>query len=68
MAYLLIKTTNCEKIIIKMKFTIQKNIILENPETKPFLADTFVPENREKLPMVIFCHGYKGYKDWGRGI
>ena len=48
-----------------MKFTIQKNIILKNPETKPFLADTFVPENREKLPLVIFCHGYKGYKDWG---
>ena len=48
-----------------MKFTIQKNIILENPETKPFLADTFVPDNKEKLPLVIFCHGYKGYKDWG---
>ncbi len=48
-----------------MKFTIKKNIILENPETKPFLADAFIPENREKLPLVIFCHGYKGYKDWG---
>ena len=48
-----------------MKFTIKKNIILENPETKPFLADTFVPDNKEKLPLVIFCHGYKGYKDWG---
>lgn len=48
-----------------MKFTIQKNIILDNPETKPFLADTFIPINKEKLPLVIFCHGYKGYKDWG---
>jgi predicted dienelactone hydrolase len=19
----------------------------------------------EKAPLVIFCHGYKGYKDWG---
>lgn len=48
-----------------MKFTVQKNIILENPETKPFLADTFIPEKEGKLPLVIFSHGYKGYKDWG---
>lgn len=48
-----------------MKFTVQKNIILENSETKPFLADTFIPEKEGKLPLVIFSHGYKGYKDWG---
>ncbi len=48
-----------------MKFTVQKNIILENLETKPFLADTFIPEKEGKLPLVIFSHGYKGYKDWG---
>ena len=48
-----------------MKFKVQKNIILENPETKPFLADTFIPEKEGKLPLVIFSHGYKGYKDWG---
>lgn len=48
-----------------MKFTVQKNIILENPETKPFLADAFIPEKKGKLPLVIFSHGYKGYKDWG---
>jgi len=48
-----------------MKFTVQKNIILENPETKPFLADAFIPEKEGKLPLVIFSHGYKGYKDWG---
>ncbi|WP_213196622.1 alpha/beta hydrolase family protein [Cloacibacterium caeni] len=48
-----------------MKFTTEKNIVLENPTTKPFLADAFVPEKEEKLPLVIFAHGYKGYKDWG---
>ena len=42
-----------------------KNIIIENPETKPFLADAFYPENAENLPLLIFVHGYKGYKDWG---
>jgi cephalosporin-C deacetylase-like acetyl esterase len=48
-----------------MKCTIQKNIILSNPETKFFLADAFIPEKEGKLPLVIFVHGYKGYKDWG---
>lgn len=48
-----------------MKFTIHINIILKNPETKAFLADTFIPEKEGKLPLVIFSHGYKGYKDWG---
>ena len=48
-----------------MNIEIQKNIILNNPETKPFLADAFYPETSGKLPLIIFCHGYKGYKDWG---
>ena len=48
-----------------MKFTTQKNIVLQNPETKSFLVDAFIPEKEGKLPLVIFAHGYKGYKDWG---
>ena len=48
-----------------MKFTLQKNIILNNPATQSFLADAFIPEKEGKLPLVIFVHGYKGYKDWG---
>ncbi|SFB96970.1 alpha/beta hydrolase family protein [Kaistella jeonii] len=45
--------------------TTQKNIIIKNPETRDFLADAFYPENGTNLPLVIFAHGYKGYKDWG---
>ena len=48
-----------------MKITVQKNIIIHNPETRDFLADAYYPEGAEKLPLVIFVHGYKGYKDWG---
>lgn len=48
-----------------MKITKSKNIILSNPETKTFLADAFYAETDKKLPLVIFVHGYKGYKDWG---
>lgn len=48
-----------------MKINIEKNIIIKNAETKDFLADAFYSETEEKLPLLIFAHGYKGYKDWG---
>lgn len=48
-----------------MKLIKDINIKLENPETRDFLADAFYPETDEKVPLVIFIHGYKGYKDWG---
>ncbi|CAD7800423.1 hypothetical protein CHRY9390_00628 [Chryseobacterium aquaeductus] len=48
-----------------MSIIKNKNIRLSNPKTKDFLADAFYPETESKLPLVIFVHGYKGYKDWG---
>nr|WP_315031396.1 alpha/beta fold hydrolase [uncultured Chryseobacterium sp.] len=48
-----------------MGLTIKKNISLENLETRSFLADSFHRDTTEKRPLVIFVHGYKGYKDWG---
>lgn len=48
-----------------MQITNEQNIILSNPKTRDFLADAYYPETNEKLPLVIFVHGYKGYKDWG---
>lgn len=48
-----------------MNIIKDQNIILSNPETKDFLADAFYPETGNNLPLVIFVHGYKGYKDWG---
>lgn len=48
-----------------MKVTKKQNMIIQNPETKYFLADAFYYEADKKLPLVIFVHGYKGYKDWG---
>src|SRR5690606_3008749 len=50
---------------IKPPLNIERNIIIENPATRNFLADAYFPESAEKLPLVIFAHGYKGYKDWG---
>ena len=45
--------------------TIEKNIIIEGKHDKPILADLFFKESKTKNPIVIFCHGYKGFKDWG---
>ncbi len=44
---------------------IVKNIQIQNPETRTFLADAYYQETSYKLPLVVFAHGYKGYKDWG---
>ena len=41
------------------------NIIIDGNHGKPILTDYFYNENQTKKPIIIFCHGYKGYKDWG---
>lgn len=43
----------------------KKNIILNRIDKKPILIDVFSSEEQENQPIVIFCHGYKGFKDWG---
>lgn len=44
---------------------IKKNIILKRKGKKPILIDTFLSKNKKTQPVIIFCHGYKGFKDWG---
>jgi len=44
---------------------IEKNQILSSPNKKPIILDTFFVGERKDKPVVIFCHGYKGFKDWG---
>ena len=44
---------------------ITKNIIIDGKHEKPILADVFYIENNKNKPIIIFCHGYKGFKDWG---
>ncbi len=44
---------------------LEKNFVLERINKKPITYDvSYLPNNQPK-PIVIFCHGYKGYKDWG---
>tara|TARA_Y100000588_G_scaffold271249_1_gene286951 strand:- start:10594 stop:11436 length:843 start_codon:yes stop_codon:yes gene_type:complete len=44
---------------------IDKNFVLHRTNKKPILLDTFYSEKFSNQPIVIFCHGYKGFKDWG---
>ena len=44
---------------------INKNQILEGKHSKPILLDSFYKETNLPKPILIFCHGYKGFKDWG---
>lgn len=43
----------------------KEKIIIENIGKKPILADVSFSDNANLKPVVIFCHGYKGFKDWG---
>ena len=45
--------------------TITKNIIVQGKHKKPILTDVFYSVSNTPKPIVIFCHGYKGFKDWG---
>ena len=44
---------------------IVKQILLEGKHQKPIVTDVFYKETHQPKKIVIFCHGYKGFKDWG---
>ncbi|MEH6764344.1 MAG: alpha/beta fold hydrolase [Aequorivita antarctica] len=44
---------------------IKKNKILTSENKKPILYDVYYSETTKPQAVVIFCHGYKGFKDWG---
>ncbi len=42
-----------------------KNIILTTEGKKPIVYDVCFNQTQSPKPVIIFCHGYKGFKDWG---
>ncbi|WP_378186153.1 alpha/beta hydrolase family protein [Aquimarina sp. W85] len=44
---------------------IIKNSIVTGKFSKPLLTDIFFEETTFAKPVILFCHGYKGFKDWG---
>ncbi len=44
---------------------IIRNLLIPGKTDKPILLDVFFKNDNTKKPLVIFCHGFKGFKDWG---
>ena len=42
-----------------------KNIIIDGSAGKPILIDATFKANAHAKQVVVFCHGFKGFKDWG---
>ena len=45
--------------------THYSNHVLERSGKKPIIYDVLFEPTQQPKPIVIFCHGYKGFKDWG---
>ncbi len=45
---------------------VQKNIRIDSGSGKPVVADLFLPEGEGPFPLVVYAHGFAGFKDWGR--
>ena len=43
----------------------ESNIQISSPTGRPVLLDYFFNENDQQKPLIIFCHGFNGFKDWG---
>lgn len=43
----------------------EKNIAVKGKHGKPIVTDVFFNPEKKQQPIIIFCHGYKGFKDWG---
>lgn len=48
-----------------MEISKKKNQRIEGKHGKPILADLIFKDDGKAKPIVIFAHGYKGFKDWG---
>ncbi|MCB9266882.1 MAG: alpha/beta fold hydrolase [Lewinellaceae bacterium] len=44
---------------------IAKDIQITGAEGRPFLLDIYYQKDGKAKPIVIFAHGFKGFKDWG---
>jgi len=44
-----------------------KNMVLEGASGRPIALDLFYKEDGIAKPVVIYAHGFNGFKDWGGG-
>jgi uncharacterized protein len=48
-----------------MELTKKKNLEIKGKHGKPILTDITFKEDDKPKQVILFCHGYKGFKDWG---
>lgn len=53
-----------KKKLKNMNFSPQKNILINGKHNKPILLDVYLSKEKTQHTLV-FCHGFKGFKDWG---
>lgn len=41
------------------------NQTITSANGRAIVFDIIVPDGEQKAPVLLFCHGYKGFKDWG---
>lgn len=41
------------------------NLVINTPHGRPILTDVYYQSTQSPKPVVIFSHGFKGFKDWG---
>jgi dienelactone hydrolase len=48
-----------------MEIDILKDQLFTGANGRSSLLDVYYPKKAAKLPLIIFAHGFKGFKDWG---
>lgn len=43
----------------------KKPFAIEAASNRYIRGDYYVPEHCDGKPLIVFCHGFKGFKDWG---
>ncbi|MDP5077048.1 MAG: alpha/beta hydrolase [Nonlabens sp.] len=41
------------------------NQVIPGSNERPIVYDVVMPNKETVAPVLLFCHGYKGFKDWG---
>ncbi len=47
------------------KMQVIKNIVIKGSSQRPILLDVYFNSNNISKPIIVFSHGFKGFKDWG---
>lgn len=42
-----------------------EHLKITSSNNEPIGIDLRYPENNNSIPLFVFCHGFKGFKDWG---